>query len=166
MDFAKDGGLNCVRHFLFEEGHKIEEVARQALQSPGKVVGQLNCVCKATDLWFLRISSDQARATAWCGCNGSGLPLYIGAPKKAGEEVSTACPSGCKSPMGRLAIGIGYAGVVPPNGTIDAERAVEIVVISHCKGCETIWPVWTLRLTSPPEIKGNESWLRRIQGLR
>jgi hypothetical protein len=165
MDFIKDGGLNCVRHYLFEEAHEIEELATGALQSPGKVVGQLTCVCKAKDSWGLGVSSDQSWAMAWCGCNGSSLPLYIGAPKK-GVPSRGACPSGCELPFGRIGVGIGYPKAVPPNGTVDAERATEIVVISNCKSCGKTWNAWTLKLSNPPAITGDEPWLRRIQGLR
>jgi hypothetical protein len=154
-----------VRHYLFEEGHEVETLAKAALQSPGKVVGQLTCICKATDSWALAVGADQGWGLAICGCNGSTLPLYIGAPR-SGPASARPCRSNCRTSLGRMGIGIGYPGAVPAVGTVDAERAVEIVVISHCKTCGKSWTAWTLRLPEPPLIQGNESWLRRIQGLR
>lgn len=63
-----------------------------------------------------------------------------------------------------IAIGIGYAGPVPALGTVDVERAQELVVVRQCDTCQVVFTAWELRLPEPYPIAGNEPWVRRAIG--
>jgi hypothetical protein len=120
-----------------------------------------------------------------CGCNGSSLPLYIGPPPpEATPHVAASCTQH-PDHYAAAAIAIGYADRVPQLGTIDAERAQEIIVALACRvenadaeppfGSRASIPVanyshafigWELRLPAPYAIVGDEPYLDAIQRIR
>ena len=63
-----------------------------------------------------------------------------------------------------IAIAVGYPGAAPDLGGIDAERAQEIVVAMQCSTCAHSQLGWQLRLREPYALRGDEEWLRAIQG--
>jgi hypothetical protein len=156
MDFPKDGGLSCVRYYLSERSDDAEAVVRRELRAPGRVVGRFVCQCGAEDHWWVADGGDSAWLT--CDCNGSTIPIYLGAPPARRER-----PGAGRA--GIVIVGIGYPGAIPPLGTIDVERALEVVVAVARPGCDVVEVVWEVHLDEPPRIRGDEPWIRRIQGL-
>ena len=174
MQFIQDGGLSCVRYYLAVHSAALEAHARGVIQSVGRLVGRLVCQCGAENRWSVWIYSDASLAVAACGCNGSSLPVYIGEPPKpelkAGREPSLAssnvvrCDCGAERDF-RLAIAIGYPGDVPALGTVSAECAQEVAIAGHCGRCQKVTTLWRLTRTQPPIVRGDETWIKRIQGL-
>jgi hypothetical protein len=172
MDFPKDGGLSCVRHFLEARDPILEEYALAPpfprFSSPGRLSGSLVCQCNAWNSWRTRLPLDASFAVVICGCNGSSLPIYIGAPPtlQAGQRLGTNyCPNQHETD-GAMAVGIGYPGAVPELGTLEVERAQELTLAVRCRRCDTIFLAFHLRLPAPPTITGREPWVKGIQGLR
>jgi len=163
-----------VRYYLVVHSDALEDHTRGELQSMGKLVGRLVCQCGAENGWSLWPHPDASLAVAACGCNGSSLPVYIGEPPtpelKAGREPCPAdsnpvyCDCGAEWRF-RLAIAIGYPGEVPVLGTVSAECAQEVIIAGQCGRCNRITTLWRLTLAQPPSIRGDEAWVKRIQGL-
>ena len=174
MQFPQDGGLSCVRYYLATRNDGLEEFALATMESAGRHVGRLICQCGAEDYWALHRFADRPLVLLECACNGSALPVYIGEPPFEGWTVDPYpnytgsvvdnCDCGADGRY-RLAIGIGYPGDVPKLGTLDVERAQEVLIAAQCGGCDNTKIAWHLRMPEPPMIVGDEPWIRIIQGL-
>jgi hypothetical protein len=176
MQFPQDAGLSCIRYYLTNRDELLEEAARSELQSPARCVGTMVCQCGADSAWGVLRPVDPRFVVLECGCNGSSIPVYIGQPpfgplsdRFATDELppctADACACGERF-KNRLAIGIGYAKTVPPLGTLDVERAQEVVVLSRCLACGRVGVRWRRQLARPPLIVGDEPWIRIIQGFQ
>lgn len=166
MDFPKDAGLSCVRYFLEPFDPELEQYAGALLTTPSKVVGSLLCQCGSrTPLWGVYPHQNGMSAMASCHCNGSSLPIYIGAPPVLTFLALTPCPNG-HAQGNPVAVAIGYPGEVPMLGTLDAERAQEFVIASRCVECRALFVSFQRALAAPPVITGEELWLARIQGIK
>jgi hypothetical protein len=167
MEFPQDGGLSCVRSFLLPaRDDSLETLACAALTGArSRVAGRLLCQCGGVDLWGVRSSPEVLRAC--CGCNGSTLPVYLGAPPSPrGDLADWRCPACTQQPMA-VTIAVGYPQEsLPALGTLDAERAVGVAVALRCVSCGHEALGWSRILHEPPAIRGDEPWLDRIQGLR
>jgi hypothetical protein len=174
MQFPQDGGLSCVRYYLAERNDALEDFARSRLTAAGRHVGGLICQCGADKSWQVLGYAGKPFVVLNCGCNGSSLPIYLGEPPFDIASFYSGPPSenaytrvcGCGSDhANRIAIGIGYPGDVPQLGTLDVERAQEVVVAAECQSCKTIGSRWNRWLSRLPKIEGDEPWIRVIQGL-
>lgn len=190
MQYPQDCGVSAIRFHLREPDHPLARTAAAALSVPHSDAGYLVCQCGGPDWWRLHTSSQHA--VLFCGCNGSSLPLYIGPPPRrpAGSYDITAesvarCANHPQS-FAAAAIAVGYADPVPALGTLDAERAQELVVALACRldtpamddsdfGQRALSPVadlthsfiaWALRLPAPYPITGGETWLAAIHYIR
>jgi len=175
MQFPQDGGLSCVRYYLASRDDALNQFAHAQMQSAGVHVGRLICQCSADNYWDAYEFLDGPLVILSCGCNGSSLPVYIGKPpfengRTVEPEPSYAEPRAKQCRCGKewcnsISIGIGYPGPVPPLGTVDVERAQEVLIAAECKECGNTEVKWHLRLPAPPMIVGDEPWIRSIQGL-
>jgi len=174
MQFPQDAGLSCVRYYLDTRDSELEATARSQMISRGCCVGTMVCQCKAESSWQIVHHLDLSAVELFCGCNGSSIPVYIGKPPSLRlpqsetadvlpPGVTRSCPCG-KGYCHRLAIGIGYPDKVPALGTLDVERALEIVIARSCKHCSSVVIEWHHQLLEPPAIQGDEPWIRIIQG--
>ncbi len=166
MQFPQDGGVSCLRYHLSARNDGLEAFARELVSSDGICAGHLVCQCGADDCWFYSVAADGTFAVAYCGCNGSSLPIYIGPPPnqarlKGGQ--SSRCRAG-HDIYGPLVVAIGYAGSVPRLGTLDVERAAEVAVVLECRACAGTRVAWSWRPSPPIVIRGDEPWLDSIQG--
>jgi hypothetical protein len=174
MQFPQDGGLSCVRYYLDKRDPELEAEAFSLMVSRARHVGSMICQCKADRWWHVCPHPNQQFAVLACGCNGSSIPVYIGEPPFgplsghwAFEELPAAeiQPCACGGMFGdRLAIGIGYPESVPPLGSLDVERAQEVVIVGRCTKCGGTFLRWNLQLPEPPTINGDEPWIKVIQG--
>lgn len=165
MGFPDDGGLSCVRYYLAHRGDALEHRVEDLLRTNGRLVGRLVCQCGAENQWG--VWPHRLWACASCACNGSSLPIYIGAPPRpeGPDTLRPVTPSCGHMDGGRVVVGIGYQGQVPPlDRTVEVERAQEVLVGCECVWCGQFWVAWELHLDCPPEIRGDEPWLQRIQG--
>jgi hypothetical protein len=169
MNFQQDGGLSCVRYHLRAPlKDSLEALTAHALEARSKVVGRLNChYCGEVDSWSVGYCTSRNYLKAGCGCNGSVLPVYIGAPPEQDLDDWTTCRCpDCHEAILSLALGIGYTYDAVPNlGTLDVERAVALAAGLRCRACQREFVGWRLSRSQPPDILGEEPWLRRIQGL-
>ncbi len=165
MDFPQDGGLSSVRYFLEDDGSVLVQEARRQVASPTTVAGRLRCQCGAAELcWAIRSHESWTRLD--CTCNGSSLPVYVGPPPggRATPGAEVRCPRCSKSAFS-VAVSVGYGDApLPQLGTMEAECAKEVVVFCLC-GCGERFTGWSLRLPSPFKARGDEPWLKRVQGL-
>lgn len=170
MNFPQDGGLSCVRFFLRRPmGDSLERITSEALEARSKIIGRLNCHhCGEVDSWTGAYSESRQCFMASCGCNGSTLPVYIGAPPASGtRDWSRFRCLDCGTEVFSLVVGIGYSfEALPQLGSLDVERAIAIAAGLCCRNCKHQFVGWRLNRPQPPEITGNEPWLRRIQGLQ
>lgn len=170
MDYVKDGGLSLVRYLMERRNDALEDRVLAAMTSTGKAVGHLTtCQCGAKDHWTITASTNPAAVLVSCGCNGSSFPVQIGRPVGMGVFYRRSLSDlGCPDHKCRHAVvfGIGYPDRVPELGTLDVERAQELLIAMRCIDCsnEGIW--WSQRLPAPPPIEPWEGWLRDIQGVR
>jgi hypothetical protein len=160
VQYPHDGGVSAIRFYLADANH-LASVAAAAIDVGAYEAGELVCQCGLRDAWSLA-RTDRCSLLV-CSCNGSSLPLYIGPPPNVAGLTSIACAS-CGEGRGAAAIAIGYRGAVPPLGSLDAERAQQIAVAMRCSRCKTEWLAWQLRLAEPYPVRGDEDWLRAIQG--
>jgi hypothetical protein len=169
MNFPQDGGLSCVTyHLRTPTRDTLESLTLGALKARSKIVGRLNCHhCGEVDSWTARFSPSGECFQACCGCNGSVLPVYIGPPPSGRHDDWVKCRcSKCHVASFTLVLGIGYLfPSVPKLGTLDVERAVAVGAGLRCRSCQFEFVGWELNRPQPPDIVGDEPWLRRIQGL-
>jgi hypothetical protein len=171
MLFPVEGGLTAVRRNLAVRGDEMERFALERLAAEGRTAGRLVCICRTENRWTVGVSPDATHATARCENSGSTLQIYVGTPpfrrrrrRRASPSVEEArqapdCPLCGESPAGELVVGVGYPGPVPELGTLEVERAVELVLASRCPACDVSWIRWRFRLNRPPFFTGRESWL-------
>jgi hypothetical protein len=159
MQYPQDCGVSAIRFALREPDHPLARTAAAALSVPHHDAGILICQCGAPDWW--RLSARKTHAVLSCGCNGSSLPLYIGPPPSERADVAMKCPRHPDS-FAAAAVAVGYASPVPELGTLDAERAREIVVALACRTTDDSYIAWALRLAAPYPITGDEPWLDAI----
>ncbi len=173
MQFPLDAGLSCIRYFLAGRDAHLESAAMAQMTSRGRFVGSMVCQCRRETGWQVIHFENQPFIVLACGCNGSSVPVYIGEPpftppdeySASGVRGGELKPCQCGATyQDRLAIGIGYPEFIPPQGSLDVERAQEVIVLARCGNCGGTFTRWLLRLAQPPTITGDEPWLRKIQG--
>ncbi len=166
----QDGGLPALRFYVSSRQDDLTEIAVGSLRARSVVAGHLVCVCNATDLWVMCAPRDTGVPYVYCACNGSGLPIYLGRP--GGDDMAmgtrlarqkACCP---EETTYAIVVAIGYpCAAIPEVGTIEAERATELLVLGKCNRCAVVSGLWGIRLQAPPSIEGDEPWIRRIQGM-
>lgn len=166
MDFPRDAGISCVRHYLEPEVDKAVAAATEEIDPAyGRDAGRLRCICGGNDAWFARTFTSKC-VILTCGCNGSSLAVYLGQPPNISmrEALAVSCSSQHRSFT--VGVAVGYQGQVPPVGSIDSERAIQVAVHGRCRDCDETVRLWSLRLLAPCPIVGDEPWLKSIHGLR
>ena len=176
MQFPQDAGLSCIRYYLAKRDDELECEAFALMVSRARHVGSMICQCKADRWWQVLHPQSPRFVVLSCGCNGSSIPVYIGAPpfgplsnSWAEEELPNVevQPCACGGTFGdRLAIGIGYPESVPRLGSLDVERSQEVVIVGRCTKCSGTFLRWQLHLPHPPKIIGDEPWIKVIQGFQ
>ncbi len=168
MGVPQDGGISCVRAHAVSRDGEIERYTSRRIAAAGRFVGRLVCPCGVEDRWRIEIAGGDHAARVACACRGVALPLYLGAPRSSGPYLLVEGPCGktCREEESLVGVGIGYPGPLPPVGTVAAERAVEIVLASQCRGCGRLSTPWHLWAPEPPVIRGDEPWMMKIHSLR
>ncbi len=172
MNYPQDGGVSALRFYLGSARHPLARFAAAQLRAPFHHSGRLVCQCEEEGAWGLYHNGPWALLS--CSCNGSELPVYIGAPPPTAptaRALSVPAPAGpyLKCPgcgeggHFQAAVAVGYPARVPPIGTVAAEEAQEIVIALRCTRCAAEARVgWALRLEQPPTLRGDEVWLGQI----
>jgi hypothetical protein len=164
VQYPHDGGVSAIRFYFGNRRHALARTAADAITVGFCDAGDLVCQCGAPpDSWSAHVT--ERWATLICSCNGSSLPLYIGPPPRmsVADASSVGCPT-CAESRHAVAIAIGYAAPVPALGSLDAERAQEIVVALRCAGCRAEHIGWRLLLPEPYPVNSDDDWLAAIQG--